>query len=106
MALACPHPADPGVACASAYLLAQADQQFAEARHRMKFPHAVGFSGSSEDQSGDIFARATLANLFLDIADLLQAPEWAASLRVATYQNVILTTAFCLRAPLLQVSRG
>jgi hypothetical protein len=27
-------------------------------------------------------------------------------LRVATYQSVILTTAFCLRAPLLQVSRG
>jgi squalene-hopene/tetraprenyl-beta-curcumene cyclase len=81
MALACPHPVDPAVERAAAYLLAQADQQFAEARHRMKFPHAVGFSGSSEDQSGDIFARATVANLFLDIADLLQAPELAASLR-------------------------
>lgn len=77
-----PHPADTAVERASTYLLAQADRQFAEVRHRMKFSHAAGFSGPSEDQCGDIFARATLANLFLDIADLLQALELAASLRV------------------------
>jgi squalene-hopene/tetraprenyl-beta-curcumene cyclase len=66
---------------ASAYLLAQADQQFSEVRHRMKFSRAAGFTGSSEDQTGDIFARATLANLFLDIADLSPSPETTAMLR-------------------------
>lgn len=53
---------------ASAYLLAQAGQLFAEVRHKMNFSRAAGFTGSSEEQTGDIFARATLAHLFLDIA--------------------------------------
>ncbi len=66
---------------ASAYLLAQAEQQFAEVRHEMKFSRAAGFTGSSEEQSGDIFARATLANLFLDIAASAETAEWAAALR-------------------------
>jgi squalene-hopene/tetraprenyl-beta-curcumene cyclase len=66
---------------ASAFLLVQADQQFAEARHVMKFSRAAGFTGTSEEQSGDIFARATLANLFLDIASLGETPELAAALR-------------------------
>jgi len=66
---------------AAAYLLAEAERQFAEVRHEMYFPHAAGFSGVSERQSGDIFARATLANLFLDIASLVASAELAAAFR-------------------------
>ena len=55
---------------ASAYLVVQAEQQFAEVRHVMKFSRAAGFTGLTEEQTGDIFARATLANLLLDIAAL------------------------------------
>jgi squalene-hopene/tetraprenyl-beta-curcumene cyclase len=66
---------------ASAYLLAQADRRFAEVRHLMKFSRAAGFTGSTEEQSGDIFARATLANLFLDIAASAGTAEWAEALR-------------------------
>jgi squalene-hopene/tetraprenyl-beta-curcumene cyclase len=55
---------------ASAYLLARAEEQFAEARHQLTFPHSAGFTGQSERQSGDLFARATLANLLLDVAEL------------------------------------
>jgi squalene-hopene/tetraprenyl-beta-curcumene cyclase len=72
---------DGAIERASAYLLAQADRQFAEVRHEMKFSRAAGFTGSSEEQSGDIFARATLANLFLDIAASAGTAEWAAQLR-------------------------
>ncbi|HEY3838953.1 MAG TPA: hypothetical protein VGL72_20410, partial [Bryobacteraceae bacterium] len=62
---------------ASAYLLAQAEQQFAEVRHVMHFSRAAGFTGVSEQQSSDIFARATLAHLFLDIAQLSGRTELA-----------------------------
>lgn len=62
---------------ASAYLLLQAEQQFTEVRHVMKFSHAAGFSGLSEEQAGDIFARATLANLLLDIASVSPAAGFA-----------------------------
>ena len=72
---------------ASAYLLAQAEQQFAEVRHVMKFSRAAGFTGSSEEQSGDIFARATLANLFLDIAESAVTAELAAALRAIAGQE-------------------
>jgi squalene-hopene/tetraprenyl-beta-curcumene cyclase len=60
-----------------AFLLAQRDQQFAEVRHAMHFSRAAGFTGASEQQSGDIFARATLAHLFLDIAQLSGPSESA-----------------------------
>jgi squalene-hopene/tetraprenyl-beta-curcumene cyclase len=83
----CSYEADASVEGASAYLLAQADRQFAEVRHRMRFSRAAGFTGSSEDQTGDIFARATLANLFLDIAQLLQSPQTAASLRAGAVRE-------------------
>lgn len=59
------------VESASNYLFAQAAEEFAELRHVMYFGHAAGFSGTSERQSGDVFARATLAHLFLDIAAAL-----------------------------------
>lgn len=65
---------------ASAYILGQAGGEFAEARHEMVFSRAAGFSGSSERQSSDIFARATLAHLFLDIAGYVHS-ELAAELR-------------------------
>ena len=68
---------------ASAYLLAQAERQFAEARHEMTFPHSAGFTGPSERQSGDLFARATLANLCLDVAALTGEPAAAALQAVA-----------------------
>jgi squalene-hopene/tetraprenyl-beta-curcumene cyclase len=66
---------------ASAFLLLQAEQQFAEVRHVMKFSRAAGFTGTSEEQSGDIFARATLAHLLLDIAGLTETAELASALR-------------------------
>jgi len=66
---------------ASAYLLAEAERQFSEARHEMNFSRAGGFTGSSERQSSDIFARATLANLFLDIAGWMQEEELSAAFR-------------------------
>jgi len=55
---------------AAAYLLTQAGRQFGEVRHEMIFPVAGGFTGRREKQSSDVFARATLANLCLDIAEL------------------------------------
>src|SRR5215469_8848910 len=60
---------DPAIERASAYLLSQSQEQFAEVRHRMKFSRAAGFTCTDEEQSGDIFARATLAHLLLDIAE-------------------------------------
>jgi len=53
---------------ASEFLLLQAQKEFSEARHDMTFPHAAGFSGASEQQSSDVFARATLGSLVHDIA--------------------------------------
>jgi squalene-hopene/tetraprenyl-beta-curcumene cyclase len=64
---------------ASKYLLVEADRQFAETRHRMKFSHVAGFTGSTEDQSSDLFARATLGNLLVDIVELARGSEWATS---------------------------
>jgi squalene-hopene cyclase-like protein len=66
---------------ASAFLLAQADGQFAEVRHEMTFDRAAGFTALTEKQSSDIFARATLANLFLDIAASVPKAEVAAAFR-------------------------
>lgn len=79
----CHKPAQMHDACerASAYLLAQADQQFSEVRHAMKFSRAAGFTGSHESQSSDIFARATLANLFLDIAESERMTALSSTLR-------------------------
>ena len=78
---ASPAVAEEALERASAFLLAQAAQEFAEARHIMTFSRAAGFTGTTEQQSGDIFARATLAHLFLDIADLAETAPWAAEFR-------------------------
>jgi squalene-hopene/tetraprenyl-beta-curcumene cyclase len=64
---------------ARAYLLAQVDAHFLEVRHTMGFPRAAGFSGASDMQSSDVFARAVLAGVLLDIADL--AEQWAPTMR-------------------------
>ena len=74
--------------CAATYLLEQADRQFAEVCHRMKFSFAAGFSGVHEEHSGDIFARATLANLFLDAADAMPI-QLATSLRAVARREAM-----------------
>jgi squalene-hopene/tetraprenyl-beta-curcumene cyclase len=61
------------------FLLAEAARHFPEVRHVMVFPRAAGFSGASDEQSSDVFARAVLAGVLLDIAEL--AGSWAGELR-------------------------
>lgn len=63
---------------AAACLLAEADRQFAETCHTMMFSHAAGFTGETEIQSGDIFSRATLGNLFAEIAHIGREFPWSA----------------------------
>ena len=53
------------------FLLREADRQFAEVTHNMLFPFAAGFSGPSEHHSSDVFGRAVLGGLLLDIAGLV-----------------------------------
>jgi squalene-hopene/tetraprenyl-beta-curcumene cyclase len=53
-----------------AYLLAQADREFEEAAHEMTFPRRAGFRARNEHQKGDVFIRATLASICLDLARL------------------------------------
>jgi len=83
MSRVCAGPAqlDGALERAWAYLFAQADQQFAEVRHEMIFSRAAGFTGFIEKQSSDVFPRATLANLLLDIAGLVRSAELQAPLR-------------------------
>jgi squalene-hopene/tetraprenyl-beta-curcumene cyclase len=57
------------VARARAFLIDAAAGGFAEARHDMTFPHALGFTGAQERQQGDIFSRAVLGAWLLDIAE-------------------------------------
>ncbi len=55
---------------AKQFLLAQADKGFPETRHTMRFPRQAGFQGEQEEQSADVFARAVLASLLLDVVEL------------------------------------
>lgn len=67
---------------AKQYLLAQARQDFAETRHEMYFPLQAGFGGEKERHSSDVFARAVLACILLDIIDLDAEDEaYTATLR-------------------------
>jgi squalene-hopene/tetraprenyl-beta-curcumene cyclase len=59
-----------GAAGAQRYLMERAEDGFPEVRHTMRFPRAAGFTGTTEDQSSDVFARATLGGLLLDCAEL------------------------------------
>ncbi|HSM15620.1 MAG TPA: prenyltransferase/squalene oxidase repeat-containing protein [Gemmatimonadales bacterium] len=52
------------------YLLAQADREFDEAAHEMRFPRRAGFRARQDLQRGDVFVRATLASICLDLAEL------------------------------------
>ena len=56
---------------AARYLLAQAERGFPETMHTMVFPHWAGFTGIEERQSSDVFARAVVGSVLLDIAALL-----------------------------------
>ena len=56
---------------AKEYLLDEADKGFPETLHTMHFPRLAGFTAWNERQSSDIFVRAVLATVILDIAKLL-----------------------------------
>jgi hypothetical protein len=60
---------------AQGYLLNEADQGFPDTRHEMIFPRGVGFTAKSEKQASDIFVRAILANVLLDIAELEEGDQ-------------------------------
>lgn len=57
-------------------LLSAGEGGFPELRHRMMFPRAAGFTGATEEQSSDVFARAELSSVLLDIA-ALEPPDTA-----------------------------
>lgn len=61
------------------FLQRQAEAGFPDACHVMTFPHAQGFTGASERQASDLFARAVIGGLLVDLADL--APAWATAAR-------------------------
>jgi len=54
------------------YLLTQAAAGFPEVRHTMRFLRRAGFRLRTETQSSDVFARAVLGALLLDIAELMR----------------------------------
>jgi squalene-hopene/tetraprenyl-beta-curcumene cyclase len=58
------------VESAKGFLLREAEAGFAETTHEMTFPHFAGFTGATEQQASDVFARAVLASVLLDIAEL------------------------------------
>lgn len=62
---------------ASAFLRQQAATGFAELRHEMRFPRLAGFTGAEDLQVSDVFARAVVASLLLDVAE---APATEAAL--------------------------
>ncbi len=55
------------------FLRQQAEAGFPDACHAMSFPHAQGFTGASERQASDLFARAVIGGLLLDLAELAPA---------------------------------
>lgn len=61
---------DRAISAAKDLLLACAAERFAETAHEMSFPRRAGFIGSREQHRSDLFARASLANVLLDCADL------------------------------------
>lgn len=62
------------------FLVRQADAGFPDARHEMTFPHAQGFTGRTERQGSDLFARAVIGGLLMDLAEA--APGHAAAARL------------------------
>ncbi len=86
---------------ASDYLLWQAAAGFAEARHDMTFPREAGFTGE-ERQSGDIFVRAVLGSLALDVAEL----DRAGSARATAFHHVARREADYVASAKLRDRRG
>jgi hypothetical protein len=66
---------------ALAFLLEQADCGFPEIVHEMGFPRRAGFRVHGDLQSSDVFARAVLAPILLDIAALRDDPALAARMQ-------------------------
>ena len=66
---------------ARGYLLSAAATAFSETRHRMRFPREMGFAAPEEAQSTDVFARAVLGDLLMDMAALADDADFAAVLR-------------------------
>ena len=62
------------------FLVRQGDAGFLDARHEMTFPHAQGFTGSTERQGSDLFARAVIGGLLMDLAEV--APSHATTARL------------------------
>ena len=58
------------ISAAKQYLLTQARRDFAETKHEMVFPHRAGFGGQKERHFSDVFARAVLACILMDIIDM------------------------------------
>lgn len=67
------------------FLRRQDDAGFPDARHEMRFPHAQGFTGSTELQGSDLFARAVIGGLLMDLAEVSPAHAEAAK-RLAASQ--------------------
>jgi squalene-hopene/tetraprenyl-beta-curcumene cyclase len=66
---------DQAIERANQHLLAQAEAGFPETRHTMGFPRKEGFQAKQERHSSDVFARAVLASVLLDIRDLSDEDE-------------------------------
>lgn len=60
------------IARTSELLSSHAGGGFADVWHEMIFPRAAGFTGDAERQCGDVFARAVLGCVLLDIAELTE----------------------------------
>jgi squalene-hopene/tetraprenyl-beta-curcumene cyclase len=54
-------------------LLESSEDGFAEARHTLAFPRDQGFAVEDDEQTGDVFARATVADALCDVRHL--APD-------------------------------
>jgi squalene-hopene/tetraprenyl-beta-curcumene cyclase len=66
---------DQAVERAKEHLLSQAEAGFPETRHTMHFPRREGFQAIKEKHSSDVFARAVLAGVLLDIRELSNGDE-------------------------------
>ncbi len=66
---------DQAIERAKRHLLSQAEAGFPETRHTMQFPRREGFHARKEEHSSDVFARAVLAGVLLDIRELSDSDE-------------------------------
>jgi squalene-hopene/tetraprenyl-beta-curcumene cyclase len=61
---------DQAIERAKRHLLSQAEGGFPETRHTMQFPRREGFHARKEEHSSDVFARAVLAGVLVDISEI------------------------------------